>query len=110
MNQCHFVGKFTRDPQLEEIDDNGKIAKCVNFTLAITRKFKRSSGETGAQTSLLDFEVWDTAADVISRNFRKNDTIVIDQASARNTVVEDEDSGKRYNLTRFRVERFSFID
>lgn len=108
MNSCHFVGRFTHNPVLTPNEDN--TANACYFTLAIVRKFKRNNGETGEQTNFIDFEVWDSAADVITRNFRKNDMIVIDNASARNTFVEDEDSGKRYNITRFRVERFSSID
>lgn len=110
MNTCHFIGRFTHDPELKKVPrtDGGAETSVVNFRLAISRKFKKNSGESGTQTNLLDFEVWDSAAEVVANNFKKGDTIIITNASARNEFYEDQETGRKFNLIRFRVEKFEF--
>jgi len=111
MNKCLFVGRFVRDPKLYEITKNnndgasGDKTAVVDFTLAISRKFKKGNGEIGKQTNYLDFEAWDSGAQVIANNFKKGDQIVI-FASARNNSYEDS-NGSKLNRVVFRVEEFA---
>lgn len=108
MNECHFIGRFVHDPELREVPrSDGGSTHVVNFRLAVPRSFKTSNG-LGKQTNLLDFEVWDTAAEFVADNFRRGDTIIITHASARNEMYEDDDTGKKFNRIRFRVEHFEF--
>lgn len=104
MNECHFIGKFTSDPVLSKVDDTSY----VHFRLSITRKFKKTDGSNGLQINYLDFEVWDTAAEVIARNFKQGDTIIITNASARSETYKDVTNNKILNIVRFRVDRFEF--
>jgi single-stranded DNA-binding protein len=111
MNNCCFIGKFVHNPELKKVPrTDGDDISVVNFRLAVQRKFKRSDDEKGLQVSLLDFEIWDSAAEVVAKYFRKNDTIIISQASARNDFYEEPTTGKKINRIRFRVERFEFPD
>jgi single stranded DNA-binding protein len=113
MNTCTFIGRFTNDPELKSVKtaDGDINTNVVNFRLAITRKFKKGNGELGKQTNFLDFEAWDSGAEVIVKNFRKGDPIII-HASARSDVYEftnQDNETKRINTVRFRVEKFEFV-
>jgi len=102
MNLCIFTGYFLRDPELRQVNDTN----VSNFKLAITRKFKKSNGELGKQTSILDFEIWDSGAETVVENFRKGDYITV-YTSARSYVQELED-GKKLGRVCFRINEFEF--
>jgi single-stranded DNA-binding protein len=103
MNKCHFLGRFTKDLI---IGTDGKTP-VLYFTLAITRKFKKSgTGELGKQVYFLDFEAWDTGAQTIARDFQKGDPIIV-YSSARSYTYEKD--GKKNNQVVFRVESFDYI-
>lgn len=100
MNECIFCGRFTEDPQLQRIvNENDKETCFVNFELAINRKFKKSNGELGKNVTYLEFEAWDSGAEVICKSFRKGDAIFV-HAAARN-IIDDEG-------IIFRVSQFYF--
>ena len=108
MNNCIFIGRFTRDPELLTVKtgETGRETNVVNFTLAVTRKFKKRDGELNKQVEYLLFEAWDSGADVIVRHFRKDDPIIV-YASARNNQFETS-KGDKISQVVFRVERFEF--
>ena len=107
MNKCHFIGRFTLDPEVEKIvNDNDRETSVVNFTLAINRRFRKNNGEIGKNVVYLDFEAWDSGAEVICKNFRAGHAIIV-HASARSTPIEAYD-GSNVNKVTFRVEEFSF--
>ena len=104
MNKCHFMGRFVKDPTIVTTSDNKSV---LNFTLAVTRKFKKAgTGELGKQVYFLDFEAWDTGAQTIARDFRKGDPIIV-HASARSNTYEKDD--RKITRVVFRVEEFEYI-
>lgn len=106
MNQCHFYGNLTRDPELREFNSGSKK---VVFTLAVERYYKRKDNSGGKETSFLSFEAWDSAAELISERLRKGDPILIIDASARNDNWEDSE-GKKRSRVFFRVNEFRFTN
>lgn len=105
MNKCHFTGRFTADPVVKKVGDNQ--TSVLNFTLAITRKFKKSgTGELGKQVNFLNFEAWDSGAETIARDFQKGDPITV-HASARSYTWEKD--GVKHDKTVFRVEEFEYV-
>lgn len=108
MNVCHFIGRFCHDPELRTINKgDGKETVVTNFTLSISRKFKKNNGELGKQTSYIDCELWDSGAKIVSQNFRKDDFILV-HASARNDNYTTTD-GKKMSKIKFRVESFESL-
>lgn len=101
MNICHFLGRLTRDPELE--DANG--TSLLRFTIAVSRKYKTQGGEKKEDTSFLDFVAWDKGAEAISKFFKKGDNIIV-HASAKQEVWE-KDGQKRSKIV-FRCENFEF--
>ena len=103
MNECHFLGNLTRDPELRETSTNAKV---VNFGIAVNRSFKRKNGERTKEASFLECEAWDTGAEVIDEHFKKGDPIII-HASAR-TESWETNEGRRSRI-KFRVNKFEFV-
>lgn len=103
MNKCMFVGNFVHDPRLNihSKSDTHKVP-FTNFRLAIPHRFKKSNKEVGSHTAFLDFECFDSAAEVICNNYKKGDPILIE--AMVKTYRDNEDSSKVDVV--FRVERF----
>jgi len=98
MNQCTFIGRLTHDPVTREFES----AKVCNFSLAITRKFKKRDGTPSSHTEYLPFEAWDTGGETIQKFFHKGDWIIV-YASAKSRT--DKEGVKRIS---FRVNQFEF--
>jgi single-stranded DNA-binding protein len=108
MNSCFFIGRFLYDPVLNEVPrEDGSKTYVSNFKLAVMRKFKKSGGGTGKQVAFLSFSVWDSAAQLICQEFKKNDYIIVN-ASARSETCET-DTGKKFDKISFRIESFEFL-
>lgn len=103
MNNCTFIGRFRDDPTLRRIEKEGGDDTCVaRFTLAVQRRFKGKS-----KVNWLDFEIWDSAAEVIAQYCKKGDVIIINDSSARNNIYDDK-HGQKVSKIVFRVEKFDF--
>lgn len=101
MNQCNFIGSFTKDPVLKELDDG----KCVvNFRITTNRFYKRSDGESATEATHLDLEAWDTGARYICQVFKKGCLIAV-EASAKNDFWIDKNGNDQSRIV-FRVNKF----
>lgn len=98
MNNCTFIGRMVSDPVLNKTPDG--VSVC-NFVLAISRDFKKD-GVKKEFVDYLPFEIWDTAAEVVSKGFRKGNWIVV-YASAKSYKSEDNKT-----MVNFRVNKFEF--
>lgn len=101
MNNCSFIGRLVRDPELKEVA--GKAL--LDFSVAVSRKYKTKGGEREEEVSYLDFQAWDTGAKTIAQYFKKGDAIVL-EASAKQDRWEKD--GKPHSRVIFRVNNFHF--
>lgn len=105
MNKCHFLGKITFNPELNE--ENG--VPFVNFELEIEDFRKGSNGEKVRNATYLAFEAWDSAALAIKKYAVKDDLIAI-ESIARNSVFDNvENPEDQYLETYFRVTNFKIL-
>lgn len=106
MNHCVFMGNLTRDPELNE-----KVG-VVNFSIAITEKYKKKDGTEVKDTVYLDMEAWDStpgkgSATIINKYFKKGHPIIV-ECKAKIDSWEDKQSNQKRSRTKFRVEKFFF--
>jgi len=106
MNNCTFIGRFVKDPAIHTVNNGTKDIPVLNFTLAVSRKFKKGDGEIVKETAFVDCEMWDSASVLVADNFKKGDYILI-YAIARTHLYEDGE--KKVKKTYFRVEQFEFL-
>jgi single-strand DNA-binding protein len=104
MNQCHFMGNLTRDPELKQLANNKRV---VNFGLAVSRRFKRGT-QTAKEVSFLDCVAWDTGADLIAKHLKKGDKIIV-HCSVQTDEWDDKKTGERRTKLKFRVNSFDFV-
>jgi single-strand DNA-binding protein len=96
---------LTRDPELRTVGAKGTAV--VNFGIAVSRQFKKNTGETAKETTFLEFEAWDSGAETINRHFKKGDPIIV-HCSAKTEQWEDKTSGQKRSRIKFRVNKFEW--
>ena len=102
MNVCHFTGRLTRDPELNEY---GGVSK-VTFSLAISERRKdKETNEVKETVSFLDFFAWASGADAIAKYFKKGSLITVHCKAVQERWEKD---GKKFSAVRFRVLQFEF--
>lgn len=95
--QIHIMkGSLLNDPELGK--DNYGVS-VVNFKLSCKTKYNTSNGPKW-ENVVYNCEAWDSGAEFISRNFRANDTILVNC------------SAKLYNQStlKFRINHFEPIN
>lgn len=100
------MGNLTRDPELKQVGEKG--TSLVTFTVAVSRKFKRSDNTSDKEVTYIDCEAWDSGAETIFRHFKKGDPIVV-HCSAKTESWVDEQTQQKRSRTRFRVDQFDFV-
>lgn len=104
MNICVFDGRLVRDPELKTLPNGAKV---VNFTLAINSPRKAKSGELIKDVSFLEFEAWDSGAELIAEKCRKGNALsVVSAAKSDKWTAAD---GTNRTKTKFRVNSFTQI-
>lgn len=98
------MGRFVKNPELKTTPQGAKV---VNFSLAVTRQYRKNDGTTAKEVNYLDFEAWDSGAETITRHFTKGKPIIV-HCSVKTESWTDTDGNKRSKL-RFRVNSFEFV-
>ena len=103
MNECHFLGRLTHDPEVKYLQQGAAVA---NFSIAVSRQYKTQGGEKAEEVAFLSCEAWSKGAETIAQYFKKGDPIII-HASAKTEQWETE--GVKRSKTVFRVNKFEFV-
>lgn len=104
MNLVVLKGNLTKDPDVREVSTaGGKKTKVANFTLAISRFFKKKDGERDKDTSFILCEAWDTGAEIIEKLLKKGDPVLLN--GSLKTETWEKDGVKQYR-TKVRVSNF----
>lgn len=106
MNITILKGNLARDPELREVQTNGKSTFVVNFTIAVSREYTKASGEKDKITTFVPCEAWDSGAEMIGRSLKKGDPVMV-EGSLRNDSWEKD--GVKHNTLKIRVNNFSKI-
>lgn len=106
MNITLIRGNLARDPEVRTVSTGGKQTSVVNFTVATSREYTKSSGEKDKITSFINCEAWDTGAEIIGESFKKGDLVMI-EGSLRNDSWEKD--GVKHSSLKVRVNNFSKI-
>ncbi len=86
-----IMGNLTRDPELKYLPSGSAVA---NFTVAVNRSYKGSSGETKEETSFLPVVVWAKQAENCNQYLKKGSSVFVD-GELRQRSWEDKEGQKR---------------
>ena len=104
MNHVTLKGNLARDPEIKEISYGEKTTKVANFTLAVTRYFKRANGDKDKDTTFIPCEAWDTGADTIGKYLKKGDPVLLEGA----IKVESWKNAEGENRSRMKIRVSNF--
>lgn len=98
------IGRFVDKPVLKTLA-SGSVVSEFRLVFEERRKVK---DKLVKRAHFFSFEIWDKAAEVVTKNFDKGDTIHIIQATPREDTWQDEDN-KRHSKVYFRIDDFGFV-
>lgn len=103
MNKTILIGRLTKDPELKRTPNNLAV---VQFTVAVSRKYKSASGEY--ETDFINCVAWRAQAENLAKYMRRGSLIGIEgQIQTRN--YEDNNGVRRY-VTEVLAESISFLE
>ena len=106
MNLIVLKGNLARDPDLRSITTGNRDTSVVNFTVAVSREYRKSDGTTDKNTTFVNCEAWDSGAEAIASNFKKGDLVML-EGSLRNDNWEKD--GVKHSSMKVRVSNFGKI-
>lgn len=106
MNLVVLKGNLARDPELRTVNTGGKSTSVVNFTVAVSREYKKNDGTTDKITTFVPCEAWDTGAEAVASSLSKGDPVMI-EGSLRNDSWEKD--GVKHSSMKIRVSNFGKI-
>jgi single-strand DNA-binding protein len=101
MNQCHFQGRLTRDPEPRSFASG---TKKVVFTVAVDGY--RGKGQD-KESHFLECEAWGKTGDLIEAHFAKGSPIIVHAAAKQEKWTDKETGGNRSKIL-FNVQSIDF--
>lgn len=96
MNNCTFIGRLSKDPEMRYTQQGTAIAR---FSLAVDRKTKEK------QTDFFDIEVWGKTAEFVEKYFHKGMRVAVRGEMRTNTYTDKEGTKRKaYVLSTIDVE------
>lgn len=102
INNCTFLGRLTKDPELREVSENHKVCR---FSIAVDRDKSKNSDEK--VTDFIDCQAWDARGEAVNKWFAKGDMIGLSGALFINRYTDKE--GNKKSAAVINVEKFSFV-
>lgn len=104
LNKVMLIGNVGKDPE-QRVTPSGRT--CALFSLATSRRFRETSGETREQTDWHNIVGWGKLADLVTQlGVHKGTTLYI-EGSLTNRSWTDQNGQKRYatdvNMNSFQV-------
>jgi len=103
MNLVVLKGNLTRDPEVRVVKVKDKDVSVANFSVAVSRHFRKANGDKDQDTTFITCEAWDTAAETIGKYLVKGSAILV-EGSLKNETWEVE--GQKRSRVKVRVLRF----
>ena len=95
LNQCNFVGRMGRDPEVRMTPSGSKVAQ---FSISCTEKFKDASGQKQEKTEWINIVVWKKLAEIVEQIGKKGQLVLV--SGSMQTQSWDDPNGQK----RFKTE------
>jgi len=94
LNKVFLMGNLTRDPELRYVPSGAAVA---NFTVAVNRPYKDTSGEKKEDVSFIRVVVWGKMAEVCGEYLSKGRPVLV-EGRLKSRTWEAQDGQKRSAL------------
>ena len=103
LNKVMLIGNLTRDPEVRFTPGGRPVC---DLRLAVSRRFKRASGEEGEETCFVSVVVWDKQGENCGKYLTKGAPAFVE---GRLQLDEWEKDGKKSSILRVLAERVQFL-
>lgn len=94
LNQCQFIGNVGRDPEIRHTQDNKKI---VNFSLAVSEKWKSASGEQKERTEWVRVVCFNDGLSGVIENYVKKGSKLFISGKMQTRKWQDQSGSDKYS-------------
>lgn len=105
MNNCTFLGRFTKDPVIKYYPKGDRALAVVKFSLAVKNDKKNPNSPYGCD--FVNFVAYDKTAEIIANFTAKGDMISIVSRYTPNSYTNDEK--RKIIKPEFTVDKFEFV-
>lgn len=105
LNKVTLIGNLGKDPEIQTIEGNVKVAK---FSLATTENFKDSNGQNHSTTDWHNIVLWRGLADLAEKFLHKGSLVYV-EGKLKTRNYDDKDGHKKY-VTEIVVEQLILLD
>ena len=106
LNKVMLIGNIGKDPEIRMGQQSG--TKCVNFSLATTKRYKDASGAQKEETTWHNIVGWGKIADIFEMLGVQKGTSIYVEGSLSNRNWTDQNGQKRYT-TEVKMETFQLL-
>lgn len=103
VNKIFLLGRTGKDPEVKTIGD----AKCAQFTLATSERYKDRNGEMQENTDWHNIVCWRRTADIVEKYVKKGSQLFI-EGKVKYRSYETDRGEKRY-VTDIVAERIELL-
>lgn len=103
LNKVMLIGNLTRDPELRFTPGGRPVC---DMRMAVSRRFKRASGEDGEETCYVSVVVWDKQGEMCGKYLTKGAPAFVE---GRLQLDEWEKDGRKTSTLRVLAERVQFL-
>lgn len=90
MNKVIEIGNVASDPEVRKTSND---ITCVNFRIAVQRRFKNASGQR--ESDFFNVTAWRTTGDYVAKYIHKGDRVAVEGA-LQTRSYDAQDGSKRY--------------
>jgi len=91
LNKIMLIGNLGKDPEVRMAGS----AKVVNFSIAVTEKFKSREGNQQEKTEWVNIVLWNKLADIADKYLKKGSPVYI-EGKIQTRSWDDQSGSKRY--------------
>lgn len=103
MNDCKFLGRLVKDPELKYTSDGSAVC---NFSMAVNRDYKNAEGKYDAD--FFNFTAWKKTGEIIQKYVKKGNRLLV-TGNLRNRKYQANDGTTR-TVTFINVNSIEFIE
>ena len=105
LNKVTLIGNLGKDPEIQTIEGNIKVAK---FSLATTENYKDSNGQNQSNTDWHNIVLWRGLAD-LADNYLHKGSLVYVEGKLKTRSFDDKTGHKKY-VTEIVAEQLLLLD
>ena len=105
LNSCSFIGNLGRDPEVKTLSSGARV---VNFSLAVSERWKDKNGERQEKTTWVPIVIWNEGLGRVAESYLRKGSKVYVSGALQIRKYTAQDTTERYAtevvLGKFRGE------